>query len=135
MGIRVVDPAKSDRGKAIVFLADREGFSQRELAAKAGLTSNTISDWCTGKTSPDRRSMDNVLRVLGCTEQVVDEATAIFREWRLRMRGKVAAVLVEEGPGRYAAADDIQRDLGRTVIRFIDLLAQLQQRKPPSPLA
>ncbi|HLX07932.1 MAG TPA: helix-turn-helix transcriptional regulator [Thermoanaerobaculia bacterium] len=115
-----------------MFLADRQGFSQRDLAAKAKLNSNTISDWCMGKTSPDRRSMDSVLRVLGCTEQVVEEATAIFREWRLR---PVAAALVEEGPGRYAAADDIHRELGRIVARLVDLIGQLLQRKPPSPPA
>jgi transcriptional regulator with XRE-family HTH domain len=132
MGKRAED-WKADRGRAIVFLASSRGLNQKQLAAQAGRSDKTISEWTSGRSTPDRQSMAKVLTVIGCTEEDVEKVTAVCREWRLKIRGQVDAVA--EGPVRYAAADDIERDVGRTVIRLFDLLAPalLQKRQAPSP--
>jgi transcriptional regulator with XRE-family HTH domain len=145
---------KADLGKAIVFLADRSGLSQSDLAKKASMSSKAISGWSGGKSSPSSRAMEAVLAALKCTEDEVEAATAIHREWRLKLRQRTDSNLeIKEAPGSEGspgsrgafgfpglhgsspAEDERHREVGRTVewLLHLLLLALPLDRQAPRP--
>jgi len=160
MGKRV-DQRKADVGKAIVFLADRCGMSQSQLAKKAGVSPKAISDWSHGKRSPSPQPLAAVLEALGCTQQVLDEVTDIFSWWRIKMQSLASSEIKEApvpsdsdrpssdsslpNPSRRprapiptsfstsSADDEHHREVGRTVVRLYHLLAPAPDRKGPRP--
>jgi transcriptional regulator with XRE-family HTH domain len=126
---RQADPEKADVGRAVVFLAASLGLSQSMLAARAGLSNKTISDWCRGISRPDRRSMESVLKVLGCTEAEVWEATRLHREWRLRMERKAGADSEVKEISTPASSAAYEHELGLTAMRFCELIVLSLKRK------
>jgi len=143
---------KADLGKAIVFLADRSGLKQSELATLAGMSPKAVSSWSRGKSSPGRRAMEAVLTALNCTEDDVEAATTMFREWRLKMHRQAASNLeIKETPGSPRAPasrgasglpssgepsssdDEHDREVGRTARKLFHLLALAPDRKAPRP--
>jgi transcriptional regulator with XRE-family HTH domain len=148
MGKRV-DQRKADVGKAIVFLADRCGMSQAQLAKKAGVSPKAITDWKHGKSSPSPQPLAAVLKALGCTQDVLDQATDLFNWWRIKMQFPVDPTFeIMEAPGSpdsigpigpsprgrhlspapsglpaSSAVDEHHREVGRTVERLYHLLS------------
>jgi transcriptional regulator with XRE-family HTH domain len=145
------NPQKADIGKAIVFLADRQGMSQTQLACKAGMSEKTISDWSRGMTSPSPRARKAVLQALDCSWQDVEEVMTFFFHWRLELRQPRAAkrrdgdARVERpsrparfpgssgsaaSSGRTSSADDDRfREIGHVLMKLCDLLAPPPGRK------
>ena len=159
MGKRA-NPQKADVGKAIVFLADRQGMKQSELAKKARVSDKAISGWCMGLTSPSRGPLQAVLQALDCTWQDVEEVMAFHLLWRLKLQQRreakqVAAnsqvdersgpaqdpgpsgsasslgLLAFPGPPTPSADDDRFREIGHLFSRLHDLVAQPPDRKSP----
>jgi transcriptional regulator with XRE-family HTH domain len=149
------NPQKADIGKAIVFLADRQGMSQTQLACKAGISEKTISDWSRGMTSPSPRARKAVLQALDCSWQDVEEVMTFFLIWRVDLRQPRAAKRRDGdarvkrpsrparfpgssgstssfglfGSGTSSADDDRLRDIGHALMKLRDLMAPPPDRK------
>jgi transcriptional regulator with XRE-family HTH domain len=54
------------------FLMARRGISQADLAAKLGVSSAIVSNWCTGKKNP---RMDNVARIAEILNATIGQFT------------------------------------------------------------
>lgn len=52
-------------GKKIRFLLDQNDMSQRDLADKLGVSTATVSNWCTGIKAPRMGKIDAMCKIFG----------------------------------------------------------------------
>ena len=124
------DLAKADLGKAVVFLADRMGLSQKQLAALIRVSSKTISAWCNGERRPRPANMESVLRVLRCSRETVDDVAAYHSLWRSRMKQKADSV-AEKPTATHPAGDELALEIGRAFLLVRGLLSTSESWKTP----
>jgi len=113
-----------------VFLADRAGLSQKQLAKALKLHPGTISAWQRGKRLPNRRAMQALPGTLRCTEAEIETVAAVFGEWRRKMaskQGRTAEDLQEtraeyQAPQYHAKAEARHLELGRALDKLAKLL-------------
>ncbi|HVR08371.1 MAG TPA: helix-turn-helix domain-containing protein [Thermoanaerobaculia bacterium] len=122
---------KADFGPAIVFLAERAGLSQKQLAKALKLHPGTISAWQRGKRLPNRRAMQALPGTLRCTDAEIDKVAAFHGEWRQKMaskQGRTAEDVKEtraeyQAPESQAKAEARHLEIGRVFDRLVELLS------------
>jgi transcriptional regulator with XRE-family HTH domain len=114
----------ADLGQAIVFLAEKAGLSQSELAAASGVSDKTISAWSNGRRMPSQQALGKVVHALRCTRDDVEEVAEFHRKWRLRMEqpGKTAPSIGNARAAHPSSEDEHFRAIGRSVRELWDLL-------------
>ena len=116
----------ADLGQAIVFLAEKAGLSQSELAAASGVSDKTISAWSNGRRTPSQQALGKVVHALHCTHDDVEEVAEFHRKWRLRMKqpGKTAPSIGNAQAAHPSSEDEHSRAIGRRVQELWDLLRE-----------
>ena len=124
--------SKADFGQAIVFIADKIGLNQKQLASALKLEPKTVSAWKRGDRSPYPRAMKALPGVLTCSMAEIEEVAAYHAMWRQRMKRKgiqaPAAGLRKNSWAEaihetdYGVGEDREREIGRLVGRLFYLL-------------
>lgn len=68
---------KTKKTKTFKDLLKKADMSGAQLARRVGVTTQAVSYWCSGKTSPPYDKLPDIARYLGVT---VDEVVRIFIE-------------------------------------------------------
>lgn len=115
---------KADFGQAVVFLAERAGLSQKQLAKALKLHPKTISAWNKGERMPNRSAMQVLPATLRCTLAEIETVAAFHGEWRQKMasRRSRTAEDVKEPRDEYRA-EERHLEIGRAVDQLFDLLS------------
>jgi transcriptional regulator with XRE-family HTH domain len=120
----------TDLGQAIVILAQIDGVTQRQLAARAGLSVTTISALARGRRPPAPVTIEKLLDALGATQDELNRVMAVIRERRATKQIAGTADSVPDAASPGYSDDDRAREIGSTVRRLFILLME-----PPGPTA
>jgi transcriptional regulator with XRE-family HTH domain len=119
----------TDLVQALVLIAQIDGMSQLELAAKAGLSPTTVSAAATGRRPSALRTVEKLRRVVAPTEDLLDRVRGIIRDRRSTKYALGSADSVAEATGASYADDDCAREIGRAVLRILELIDIAGKRK------
>jgi transcriptional regulator with XRE-family HTH domain len=119
----------TDLGQALVLIAQIDGMSQLELAAKAGLSPTTVSAAATGRRPSALRTVEKLRRVVAPTEDLLDRVRGIIRDRRSTKHALGSADSVAEATGASYADDDCAREIGRAFLRIFELIDIAGKRK------
>lgn len=117
---------KADFGQAIVFLAEKAGLSQKQLAKALTLHPKTISAWKRGERMPNRRAMQALPSKLKCTQEEIEKVAAFHGEWRQRIASKQSRTAedVQEPRAEYRTEAEARHlEIGRAVDKLMGLLS------------
>jgi transcriptional regulator with XRE-family HTH domain len=114
---------KADFGPAVVFLAEKAGLSQKQLAKAVKVHPKTVSAWKRGERMPNRSAMQALPSTLGCTMTEIETVAAFQGEWRQKMTGRQGRDVQEPRPEYRADADARHLEIGRTLDKLVDLLS------------
>lgn len=115
MGRRLTDRERGSSGRFVDWIYEQSGASSwAELAARAGVSAPSLSDWHRGKNTP---SLVNVLKLIGAAG-ILDESAPVARSSGEEMLKRVEATLL--------AARDEQTSVDA---RQIELLERLELRE------
>jgi transcriptional regulator with XRE-family HTH domain len=101
-------------GKALRLIRERQGLSQKDLAAKAGITSAMLSNYETGEKKPSIDSLGKVVEALGLYMGKLDDALDMVNDRPLKRDRLGYAIEAASGlPG--AEGLDVRGFLGAEV--------------------
>jgi transcriptional regulator with XRE-family HTH domain len=152
-------PSSTDLGQAMLILAQIDGVTQRQLAAKARLSVTTISALARGRRPPAARTLEKLLEALGATQDELNRVMTVIDERRTSKQTVSSADSVAEAAAaeKFAADsaralkawetrrrmtaeagasyldDDHAREIGRAVLRVFELIDLARARKASSP--
>jgi transcriptional regulator with XRE-family HTH domain len=78
---RIGDPA--DLRLLVIFLRSLRGWTQKELAERAGVDKGAISDYELGKTAPSEKTLRRIVQAVGAQYAKAERLLPVFRSMRL----------------------------------------------------
>jgi transcriptional regulator with XRE-family HTH domain len=126
----------ADFGQAVVFLADKAGMNQKQLASALEVSYQTVTNWKGGQ-EPMAHTVQKLPAALGCTLAEIEEVAAYHHEWReiLKDRKRQAAGITENAAlGTQVAIENMEREILRnaalTLSQLLGFLRHLATGAP-----